>query len=150
MARKRTLFAALAAAAAAAVIVTVAAVWPGLDAQQTPPVDTGVWALQTADGRRYARVNTGLGELDTVRGVSNPSSVVQNGDGAYLFPESLGKVTRVNEAPPLDLDRLARLLGSNIGVADAEPGNDVFVAHQLRRRPVDNRADAELLMPRRA
>ena len=101
------MFAALAATAAAAVIVTVAAVWPGLDAQQTPPVDTGVWALQTADGRRYARVNTGLGELDTVRGVSNPSSVVQSSDGVFLFSESFGKVTRIDEAMPLDLDEEA-------------------------------------------
>ena len=107
MVRRRTMFAALAATAAAAVIVTVAAVWPGLDAQQTPPVDTGVWALQTADGRRYARVNTGLGELDTVRGVSNPSSVVQSSDGVFLFSESFGKVTRIDEAMPLDLDEEA-------------------------------------------
>ncbi len=37
-------------------------------------VDTAVWALQTGDGRRYARVNTAIDELDTVRDVSNPSA----------------------------------------------------------------------------
>ena len=104
MARKRTLFAALSAVAAAALVVTIAAVWPGLDAQQTPPVDTGVWALQTADGKRYARVNTALGEIDTVRGVSNPSSVVQNSDGVFVFSESFGKITQIDEAMPVDLD----------------------------------------------
>ena len=51
-------------------------VWPGLDAQETPKVDTSVWALQTGDGRRYARVNTTVGELDTVRSISNPDKVV--------------------------------------------------------------------------
>lgn len=104
MARKRTLFAALSATLVAAVVVTIAAVWPGLDAQDTPPVDTGVWALQTAEGKRYARVNTALGELDTVRAVSNPSSVVQNSEGVFVFSEGFSKLTRIDEAMPDDLD----------------------------------------------
>ena len=58
------------------VVIGASVVWPGLDAQETPEVDTAVWALQTGDGRRYARVNTAVGELDTVRSISNPDKVV--------------------------------------------------------------------------
>lgn len=103
--RRRSLIAAVVAGAAvAASIVAVSVVWPGLDSRATPPEQTSVWALQTGEGRRYARVNTAIGELDTVRSVANPSAVAQTGDGAYLFSESYGKVTRIDDALPADLD----------------------------------------------
>ena len=55
-------------------------VWPGLDAKRTPPAHSSVWALQTGDGLRYARVNTAIDEkLNTVRSVANPSAVEQAG-----------------------------------------------------------------------
>ncbi|WP_292812841.1 Ig-like domain-containing protein [Microbacterium sp.] len=101
---RRTLIAGLAGLAAVGVIAGVSVVWPGLDARETPSTDASVWALQTGDGRRYARVNTAIGELDTVRGIGNPSMVAQSASGAYLFSESFGKVTRIDEALPVDID----------------------------------------------
>jgi hypothetical protein len=97
----------LAVTAVVASIVAVSIVWPGLDARQTPPEQTSAWALQTGEGRRYARVNTAVGELDTVRSVANPSAVAETADGAYLFAESYGKLTRIDEAMPADLDDTA-------------------------------------------
>nr|WP_274635885.1 Ig-like domain-containing protein [Microbacterium bovistercoris] len=103
--RRRSLIATIVAVAAvAASIVTISIVWPGLDARSTPPENSSVWALQTGDGRRYARVNTAIGELDTVRSVSNPSAVAQTGQDAFLFSESYGKLTRIDAALPADLD----------------------------------------------
>ncbi|UUT35922.1 Ig-like domain-containing protein [Microbacterium elymi] len=73
--RRRSLIATIVAVAAvAASIVTISIVWPGLDARSTPPENSSVWALQTGDGRRYARVNTAIGELDTVRKRLQPVS----------------------------------------------------------------------------
>ncbi|PTT18246.1 hypothetical protein DBR36_09650, partial [Microbacterium sp. HMWF026] len=63
--KRRTVAGLAASLVTAALVVTASVVWPGLDAQQTPEVDTSVWALQTGDGQRYARVNTTVGELDT-------------------------------------------------------------------------------------
>ena len=100
----RTLAGLVAAAAAVALVAGVSVVWPGLDARETDKTDTAVWALQTADGRRYARVNTTVGELDTVREISNPSEVAQSADGAYLFSDSYSKLTRIDAALPADLD----------------------------------------------
>ncbi|WP_417563779.1 Ig-like domain-containing protein [Microbacterium sp.] len=106
--KRRSLIATLiATAAVAASVIAVSIVWPGLDAQRTPPEQTSVWALQTGEGRRYARVNTAIGELDTVRSVANPSAVASTGDGAYLFAESYGKLTRIDESMPADLDDTA-------------------------------------------
>ena len=50
--RRRTVAGLVAVAAALGLIVVAGIVWPGLDAQDTPEVDTSVWALQTGDGRR--------------------------------------------------------------------------------------------------
>ena len=105
--RRRTIAGLIAAAASVALIAGVSLVWPGLDAQKTSKTDTAVWALQTGDGRRYARVNTAIGELDTVRDISNPSSVAQTDDGAYLFSDSFTKLTRIDAALPPDLDEEA-------------------------------------------
>lgn len=101
--RRRTVAGLAASLAAVALVVTASIVWPGLDAQETPEVDTAVWALQTGEGQRYARVNTAVGELDTVRTAGNPSQVAQGADGAYLFTDSYSKITRIDEAQPIDL-----------------------------------------------
>ncbi|GAA5093377.1 Ig-like domain-containing protein [Microbacterium yannicii] len=105
--RRGTLFGLVAAGAVVAAVIGVSVVWPGLDAQETPDVDTAVWALQTGEGRRYARVNTSVGELDTVRSISNPDEVVQTSDAAYLFSDSYSTVTRIDESMPVDLDEAA-------------------------------------------
>ena len=61
-------------------------------------MDASVWALQTGEGRRYARVNTAIGELDTVRSVSNPDRRGRADAGSYLFSDELrrspGSTTR--------------------------------------------------------
>ncbi len=101
--RRRTVAGLASTLAAAALVITASVVWPGLDAQETPEVDTSVWALQTGEGQRYARVNTSVGELDTVRSAGNPSEVAQSADGAYLFTDSYSKLSRIDEAQPVDL-----------------------------------------------
>lgn len=129
--RRRTLFGLAAAGAAVAVVVSASVVWPGLDAQETPEVDTAVWALQTAEGRNYARVNTSVGELDTVRGISNPDQVAQSGDAAYIFSDSFSKVTRIDESQPTDLDEEALRASTSTpeGTTDVATAGD-FVAYR--------------------
>lgn len=129
--RRRSIAAVTAAAAAGALIGGVSIVWPGLDAQETPDVDTSVWALQTGEGRRYARVNTSVGELDTVRSVSNPSHVAESSEGAFLFSDSFSKLTRIDEALPLDLDEEALRASDSTpaGTTDVVTSGD-FVAYR--------------------
>ncbi len=102
--RRGTLIGVVAGLAAVAAVVAVSVVWPGLDAKRTPEQSTSVWALQTGQGKRYARVNTALGELDTVRSVSNPTALAPTDSGTYLWSDSLGRVTRIDDALPADLD----------------------------------------------
>lgn len=104
---RSALITALSIGAVVAAVIAVSVVWPGLDAARTPPEGGSVWALQTGTGSRYARVNTQIGELDTVRSVSNPAAVAESPSGSYLFAESFGKVAAIDDALPADLDDTA-------------------------------------------
>ncbi|GAA1469766.1 Ig-like domain-containing protein [Microbacterium thalassium] len=129
--RRRSLVGVIAAVCAGAVLVGVGVAWPGLDARETPEVDTAVWALQTGEGRRYARVNTAIGELDTVRSVSNPSQVVQGAGAAYLYTDSYSKLFEIDGALPVDLDEQALQEASSTprGTTDVATAGD-FVAYR--------------------
>lgn len=97
----------VAPAAVVAVLATVgaaAAVWPGFDAQQTPLQDASVWALQTGQGRNYARVNTQLREIDTVKQVENPSGIAQSAGTLFVFTDGGTKYADVSPAAPPDLN----------------------------------------------
>lgn len=102
--RRATLIGVVAGVAAVVAVVAVSVVWPGLDAKHTPAESTSMWALQTGQGKRYARVNTALGELDTVRSVSNPTALATTDAGTYLWSDSFGRLTRIDDALPADLD----------------------------------------------
>lgn len=119
-----------AVAAVIAVVVGLSVVWPGLDAQQTPTPDTSVWVLQ-ADGLQYGRVNTAIGELDTVRSVSNPSRIVETSEAAYVFTDSDSRMVRIDETQPVDLDsaRLEDAAASPVGTQDVVTAGD-FVAYR--------------------
>lgn len=101
--RRATVVGVSAAAAAIALVAGVSVVWPGLDAQETPVQTTSAWVLQ-ADGLRYARVNSAVGEIDTVRAVSNPSRIAASPSGAFMFTDNDSKVIRIDDAAPVDLD----------------------------------------------
>ncbi len=100
---RRSWITAAAVVAALAVVGTLAAVWPGYDAQQTPLDDASVWALQSGDGRRYARVNTELRELDTVKQIENPSGIAQTANDLFLFADGDTRYAKVSMATPADL-----------------------------------------------
>ncbi|GAB2518023.1 Ig-like domain-containing protein [Microbacterium petrolearium] len=119
---RRALWGWITAGVVTALIVTLAVVWPGLDAQRTPSTEPGVWALQTGENVRYARVNTEVLELDTVRTVSNPSGIVQSERGAFLFAESDSRLLEIDTAMPIDYDDEAQ------ATADRTPGGTVAVA----------------------
>ncbi|MCR2828538.1 hypothetical protein, partial [Microbacterium sp. zg.Y909] len=86
-----------------ALVATLAAVWPGYDAQQTPLDDATVWAMQNGSGSGYARVNLELAELDTVKQVENGSSLAQNGERLFVFSDGGTQFADVDMATPDDL-----------------------------------------------
>ncbi|MDF2555146.1 MAG: hypothetical protein K0R60_1041, partial [Microbacterium sp.] len=111
-----------------ALVVTLAAVWPGFDAQQTPPDDGSIWAMQSGEGRRYARVNTTVGEIDTVKQVENPSGIVQNANRLFVYAEGDTRFADIDMATPVDLDAEAEDAFQNtpIGTVDVVSQGDVI------------------------
>ncbi|MDN4491369.1 Ig-like domain-containing protein [Demequina sp. SYSU T00068] len=87
-------------AVVAAVGVVVA---PGFDEREAATAVTGVWALQTGDGQRFAHVNTEVGEVDTVKDVDSPSALVQDGDALMVLSAALSSATVLDAGRPSDV-----------------------------------------------
>ena len=98
--RRSSLIKGAAVVAIAATIATVAIVAEGFDVAQTPVNDSAVWALQAGDGNRYARINTELKEIDTVKDAQNPSDLVQTASTALLLLERNGRIADVDPSRP--------------------------------------------------
>ena len=92
---------ALAGVVTVATVATLAVVLDGYDAQEVPALSSSVWV--TRDSGQYARVNTELAEIDTVRAAEDPDVVVQNGDAGLVFTGGYGRVWPIDAANPGDL-----------------------------------------------
>ncbi|MCR2801428.1 Ig-like domain-containing protein [Microbacterium sp. zg-Y818] len=112
-----------------ALVATLAAVWPGYDAQQTPLDDATVWAMQNGSGSGYARVNLELAELDTVKQVENGSSLAQNGERLFVFSDGGTQFADVDMATPDDLtaDSEDAFAPTPAGTADIAVAGDFLV-----------------------
>lgn len=93
---------------------------PGFDEREADAVDPSVWALQTGAGQRYARVNTEIAEVDTVKDVDAPSDIVQDGDRLLVLSASLTNATIVEAARPADV--------TGAGAIATPPGTTAVVA----------------------
>ncbi|MFE1646742.1 Ig-like domain-containing protein [Microbacterium sp. P01] len=97
-ARRRVALKVTAIIAAAAAVVTVAVVANGYDAQEVDKLETSVWVTRSAG--QYARVDTNLRQIDTVRDAEDPSWVAQSGSAAVVFTDGLQKIWNVDPADP--------------------------------------------------
>ena len=112
-------------AAAVAIVATVAigaSLAPGFDQRQVIPDDPSVWAMQSVAGQRFGRVNTVVGEVDTVKEASSPTDLVQYGSSLLVYSDNLGTVTTVDTAKPANIDTT----GSQASVATPS-GTDTMV-----------------------
>ncbi|MDR3067911.1 MAG: hypothetical protein LBU50_00185, partial [Cellulomonas sp.] len=89
------------AAVATVAVVAGAIVAQGYDAQHTDRVESSVWVFR--DTGQYARVNTSLGQIDTVRSVDDPKTVVQHGSDVAVVAQGGRLLWPVDPAAPVDL-----------------------------------------------
>lgn len=111
------------------VVTTLAVVWPGYDAQQTPIENASVWAMQNGAGSGYARVNLDLLEVDTVKQVENGSALAQTGDDLFVFSDGGAQFSNVDMARPLDLtaDAEDAFTATPSGTEDIASAGDTLV-----------------------
>jgi hypothetical protein len=93
--------AAVSGIAALAAVVTFAVTAQGYQAQEVPRLESSVWVMR--DSGQYARVNTDLAEIDTVRDVDSPEHVWQSGADAVLFSQGSRQRWDLDPADPQDL-----------------------------------------------
>src|SRR6187402_2114113 len=87
-----------------AAVVVGAVIAPGFDEREVTPDDPSVWAMQSVAGQRFARINTVVGEVDTVKNASAPTEIVQSGSTLLVYSDNLGTVTPINTARPTDVE----------------------------------------------
>jgi len=116
-------------AAGLVALVVGAALAPGFDEREVQAEDPSVWALQTATGQRFARVNTLVSELDTVKTVASPTEIVQASDRLLVYSDSLGSVTTVDAALPEDIDGAAETRTATPAGTDAVVSSGDWVAY---------------------
>jgi hypothetical protein len=120
--RRSSIVKGAAVVAIAATIATVAIIAEGFDVAQTPVNDSAVWALQAGDGNRYARINTELKEIDTVKDAQNPSDLVQTASTALLLLERNGRIVDVDPSRPQDFT------GDSVELGETPQGTSVVTA----------------------
>ncbi|WP_062313361.1 Ig-like domain-containing protein [Demequina rhizosphaerae] len=99
-----------------------AIVAPGFDEREAVAVDPTVWALQTGAGERYARVNTELAEVDTVKEVDSPSEILQHDGSLLVLSAGYTSVTELDAGRPVDLEAGAE------GAVDTPAGTTAIAA----------------------
>ncbi|WP_341940449.1 Ig-like domain-containing protein [Microbacterium sp. LWH10-1.2] len=95
------IIAAVAGVATLAAVVAFAVTAQGYQAQEVPRLESSVWVVR--DSGQYARVNTDLAEIDTVRDVDSPEHVWQSGAEAVLFSQGSRQRWDLDPADPKDL-----------------------------------------------
>ncbi|KQQ92854.1 hypothetical protein ASF62_13700 [Leifsonia sp. Leaf325] len=98
---RSAIIAAVSAIAVLGVVVTLAVTAEGYEATEVPRVESSVWV--TRDSGQYARVNTDLAEIDTVRAVDDPNDVVQAGSASSVYSQGLRQRWPIDAASPIDL-----------------------------------------------
>lgn len=91
----------IAAAVAVVAVIALAITAQGYPAQEVPRLESSVWVLR--DSGQYARVNTELAEIDTVRNVDSPESVSQYGSSAVVFSQGNRQRWDIDPADPQNL-----------------------------------------------
>nr|WP_246286903.1 Ig-like domain-containing protein [Schumannella luteola] len=123
--RRRTrgiVIAALSSVAAAAVVATSIVVAQGYDAQHVNPLETGVWVYR--DAGQYARVDTDLKQIDTVRDAEDPRGVLQDGAATVVLTDALRKRWAIDPSDPPALVSSSTSGGAAAGSgADAAAGD---------------------------
>ncbi|GIG27048.1 fibronectin type III [Cellulomonas denverensis] len=74
---------------------------PGYDTQEVATTETAVWV--TRDDGQYARFHTDVGQIDTVRRVTEPTRVIQHGADAAVVAQGGRSLWPVDAGNPVDL-----------------------------------------------
>lgn len=91
------------AAFLALALVLAAVIWPGYDTRSAPRDDPDLWVIRAGTAEQYGRINTEVLELETVKSVGNPSTILQTEDSTLVFVDGNRRFYVVDPKTPSDL-----------------------------------------------
>ncbi len=119
----RSVLSATAIVSILSVFVGFAIASPGFDVQEVKVNSGSVWILQSGQGERYGRVNTGLQELASAQSIYKPDRLVQSSEGSFIFASAFARYDMLSASEPLDyLDDPALYKKTPAGVEVVESG----------------------------
>lgn len=103
------------------VFVGFAIASPGFDVQEVKVNSGSVWILQSGQGERYGRVNTGLQELSSAHSVFKPSRIVQSDQSSLIFASAFARYDILSSSSPINyVDDPALYKKAPVGVKEVE------------------------------
>ncbi|MBO9579173.1 MAG: hypothetical protein J7480_10460, partial [Microbacteriaceae bacterium] len=90
-------------AVVATLLVGGAVLAQGYDAQEVPTVESSVWVSRDASGGQFAKVNTDIGEIESVNDAAGLAGVAQARSDAFVLGSGFAKYWPVDAARPLDI-----------------------------------------------
>ena len=97
---------------AASLLVGGAVLAQGYDARDVPTVESAVWVARDASGGQFAKVNTDVGEIESVNDAAGLAGIAQARSDAFVFGSGFTKFWPIAAANPLDI-----VEGDNAGPA---------------------------------
>ena len=88
---------------AASLLVGGAVLAQGYDARDVPTVESSVWVARDASGGQFAKVNTDIGEIESVNDAAGLAGIVQAHSDAFVLGSGYARLWPVAAANPLDI-----------------------------------------------
>jgi len=110
---------------AASLLVGGAVLAQGYDAEEVPAIESSVWVSRDASGGQFARVNTDIGEIESVNDAAGLADVVQARSDAFVFGSGYARYWPVDAADPLDIAEGEPVEPSPAGEGGATAGEGV-------------------------
>jgi hypothetical protein len=105
------------------VFVGFAIASPGFDVQEVKVNSGSVWILQSGQGERYGRVNTGLQELSSAQSIYQPTRIIQSSEGSFIFASAFARYDMLSASDPVNyLDDPALYKKTPAGVKEVASG----------------------------
>lgn len=89
--------------AVASLLVGGAVLAQGYDAKDVPTIESAVWVSRDASGGQFAKVNTDVGEIESVNAAAGLAGIVQAGSDAFVLGSGHARFWPVASANPVDI-----------------------------------------------
>jgi len=107
----------------ASLLIGGAVLAQGYDAKDVPTIESAVWVSRDAGGGQFAKVNTDIGEIESVNDAAGLAGIAQAGSEAFVLGSGYSRLWPIDAAAPVDV-----VEGQNAGDAPTAGRGDAPTA----------------------